>query len=121
METMPSRTFLGRTVSSSEMLEIKEITASCSGLSRTELAKTVCELLGWTRANGGLKSRECHEFLGQLEGEGLITLPPARSTRPFGSTTRIESGVGDEIAGLTGSVPASKGMIPPISVRTLPI
>lgn len=96
MDTMPSRTFLGRTVSSSELQEIQEVTASCSGLSRTELAKTVCELLGWTRSSGGLKSRECHEFLGQLAEDGLIHLPPARRTRPLGSTTRIRAGHPEE-------------------------
>lgn len=94
MDAMPSRTFLGRTVSSSEFREIQEVTANCSGLSRTELAKTVCELLGWMRSSGGIKSRECHEFFGQLAEGGLIVclLPgghtPLVLIRAFGLTSR---------------------------------
>jgi hypothetical protein len=58
-------------------------------LSRTELAATVCELLGWRRKNGGLKTRECLDLLCRLEGRGLISLPPLRPGRPRGRPTRV--------------------------------
>ena len=64
--------FCGHAVSARELALIEGITESCTGLSRTELARTVCELLGWRRANGGLKSRECWTLLEQLEGAGAL-------------------------------------------------
>ena len=90
MTTVTSRIFSGRKFSSAELTEIKEVVDSCSGLSRTELARTVCELLEWTRPNGTLKSCECLGFLKQIDAEGIIRLPGRRQTRPFGSTTRIQ-------------------------------
>ena len=43
-----------------------------------ELARTVCELLRWRRANGRLKARECREFLERLDAEGALALPDKR-------------------------------------------
>ncbi|MFH0729983.1 MAG: hypothetical protein V2B19_27030 [Pseudomonadota bacterium] len=36
---------------------------TCSGISRNELANTVCELLDWQRPKGGLKTRERQDLL----------------------------------------------------------
>jgi hypothetical protein len=104
MTILTNRTFSGRRFSSAELAEIKDVVDSCSGLSRTELAKTICELLEWTRPNGTLKSRECLEFLEQIDSEGIIKLPGRRQTRPFGSTTRIQSARDEESIVLAGSV-----------------
>ena len=38
--------FCGQAVSARELALIEGLTESCTGLSRTELARTVCELLG---------------------------------------------------------------------------
>ena len=57
---------------------IQELVESCGGLSRMELARTVCELLDWKRPTGKLKARECREFLERLEGEGRLELPDKR-------------------------------------------
>jgi hypothetical protein len=58
-------------------------------VSRMELANTICELLGWSRASGGLKGRECREWLERLEAEGMLALPEKRKGRPVGSRTRV--------------------------------
>ena len=55
--------FCGREVSDTDVALMREVVDQCSGLSRMELAATVCELLGWTRASGSVKARECREFL----------------------------------------------------------
>lgn len=81
--------FLGNRVSEGELLLIREVVASCDGLSRRELAHTVCELLGWTRRSGSLKARECTEFLEKLESEGLLALPEKRQGRAVGSRTEV--------------------------------
>ena len=55
-----------------------------AGLGVTEIARTVCELLEWRRANGGLKNHECRQLLERLQAEGAITLPALRKTKPRG-------------------------------------
>lgn len=67
--------FCGTEVSTEELQLIVEIVADCSGLSRTELAHTVCELLDWRRPNGALKAHECRQFLEDLEARALCRLP----------------------------------------------
>lgn len=68
---------------------IREVVGSCGGLSRKELAQTVCELLEWKRPSGGLKALECVAYLERLESAGVLELPPKQRTRPIGSRTRI--------------------------------
>lgn len=79
----------GRIFPASEIALIREVVASCRGLSRKELANTISELAGWTRANGSLKEAECLVLLGRLEAAGLLTLPEKQQTRPVGSVTSI--------------------------------
>lgn len=82
--------FCGRQVDAATLAEIKEVIESCSGLSRTELANTVCELWEWKRPRGGLKSVECRQFLEDLHSRGLIVLPEGRRGRPSGVKTRVQ-------------------------------
>ena len=49
-----------------------------AGLGVTEIARTICELLEWTRPNGGLKNHECRQLLERLAAEGVLTLPALR-------------------------------------------
>lgn len=81
--------FLGHEVSQEELGLIREVVSSCNGLSRMELANTVCELLGWTRLTGLVKGRECREFLEKLEDEGVLVLPEKRAGRPVGRKTEV--------------------------------
>jgi hypothetical protein len=99
--------FCGREFTPEELSLIQEVVLSCAGISRTELAYTVCELLGWKRPNGGLKAPECLELLERLEGRGFLTLPQKRVTRARQRTrsmapSREEHGPTE----LTGSVGA---------------
>ena len=89
IETEPTARFSGRGFTPGELSLIQEVVASCAGLSRKELAHTVCELLGWQRPSGALKARECREFLERLEAAGALALPAKAATRPVGSRTRV--------------------------------
>jgi len=80
--------FCGREFTRQELSLVQEVVETCAGISRTELAHTVCELLGWRRANGGLKARECLELLGGLEGQGFLKLPERQQTGPRKGTRR---------------------------------
>jgi hypothetical protein len=84
---------------------IREVVESCSGVTRMELANTICELLGWSRPSGGLKGRECRELLERLEAAGVLALPEKRKGRPVGSRTRVPiTEEGDPGRALMGSV-----------------
>jgi len=67
--------FCGREITAEEVALIQEVVETCSGISRFELAHTVCELLEWKRPGGKLKARECRDLLERLESQGILTLP----------------------------------------------
>jgi hypothetical protein len=71
--------FCGREFTAQEVSLIQEVVETCAGISRLELAHTVCELLEWKRPGGGLKARECRDLLERLERQGVLTLPDKKS------------------------------------------
>jgi Domain of unknown function (DUF4338) len=73
-----SLTYCGRTFGNGELKLMRQIAREFSGLGVTEIARTVCELLAWTRPNGGLKNHECRQLLERLQTEGFLQLPAVR-------------------------------------------
>jgi hypothetical protein len=71
--------FCGREFTTEEVSLIQEVVKTCAGISRLELAHTVCELLEWKRPGGGLKARECRDFLERLDSQGVLRLPDKKS------------------------------------------
>jgi hypothetical protein len=71
------REYCGRGFTSEDIELIKWTRKKYPKLSRTELAATVCEFLGWTTPAGRAKKAQCIPFLKKLEEEGLIELPPS--------------------------------------------
>ena len=97
--------FAGLECGASELAMIREVVEGCSGVTRMELANTICELLGWSRPGGGLKGRECRELLERLEAAEVLRLPEKRNGRPVGSRTRVPvTERGEPGQALTGSV-----------------
>lgn len=97
--------FKGRTFTPTDLELIREVVSTCGGLSRQELAKTVCELVGWRRPKGGLKTWECKELLSELDESGVIALPPLQVTKPKGTRTSVPcTEQGDEQELLEGKV-----------------
>jgi hypothetical protein len=79
MHTATEQRFCGRQFTAQEVSLIQEVVGACTGISRMELAHTVCELLEWRRPGGGLKARECRDLLERLESRGFVTLPEKKS------------------------------------------
>lgn len=77
-EIPESFTFTGRTFPQTELNIIKQVCSDFQGLGRTEISRTVCELLEWRRPNGSLKNHECRLLLERLEERGWLNLPPVR-------------------------------------------
>ena len=109
-------TFCGNPVSETELKLITSVVSRHGGLSRMELAHTVCELLEWERSTGQLKARECREFLEQLDQQGVLRLPPKRATKTVGSRTLIPiSAAGEPGAVMQGEV----GLFEPIVLEAV--
>ena len=99
--------FSGRIFLPQEIALIRDVVATCGGVSRKELANTISELVGWTRPGGSLKEPECLAVLERLEAAGLLTLPAKQQTRPVGSVTSVpRTARGEPGAPLTGRVDA---------------
>ena len=73
-----SLTFCGRTFGADELELMRQMSREYSALGVTEIARTVCELLPWTRPNGRLKNHECRQLLERLQGDGFLQLPELR-------------------------------------------
>jgi hypothetical protein len=96
---------VGHCVGPAELDLIKTVVDEYAGLSREELAATVCELLGWTRATGRPKARECRDLLERLELGGVVRLPARRIGRPVGAGTAVPiTARGDVQPLVTGTV-----------------
>ncbi len=99
--------FCGREFTAQEVSLIQEVVETCGGISRLELAHTVCELLEWKRPSGRLKARECRDLLERLENQGILTLPgkkPCGSSKPRKLIAPAKEG--KTHSKLTGSVEA---------------
>jgi len=98
-------TFAGRTFSVEELQLIQEITRDYQSLGRTEISRTICELLQWRRPNGRLKNHECRLLLERLQELDAVSLPEVRplgrrGPRAIELTPRSEPG--QEIVGSAG-------------------
>lgn len=99
--------FCGREFTPKEVSLIKEVVETCDGISRTELAYTVCELLDWKRANTRLKARECLDLLERLESHGILRLPGKKECQRRKSPKEITPVTQERPwADLTGSIEA---------------
>jgi len=105
MQTIKQQIFCGRKFTDEEISLIQEIVGTCGGISRRELAYTVCELLEWKRPNDRLKARECTDFLELLESKGALNLPEKKRKKQ-GCSHKIvpESPCKQLFSSLSGSV-----------------
>lgn len=92
-ELAPFLSACGRPVGAEEIRHAQEVIRLCSGLSRKELALTLCEHWGWVGATGKLQVRACSKVLERLDKQGLVKLPakvgPGRvAGRPAGRAAR---------------------------------
>ena len=71
----------GRKITVQELEAARETVRLCAGLSRAELAETICEHWGWVTASGAGKVTACLNVLEELERDGKLQLP-AKHKRP---------------------------------------
>lgn len=68
----------GRRITRQEVAAAQQTVRLCSGLSRLELARTICEHWGWVTASGSYKVTACLKVLEEWEDQGLLRLPGKR-------------------------------------------
>ena len=114
--SIPALRFNGRTFSVEELRLIQEVSASCAALGRTEMARTVCELLHWKRPTGRLKNHESRRLLERMQELGWLQLPPVRPLGRKGPRLLPASAQSDPEAPVTGAV----GELTPLSLEVVP-
>lgn len=75
---METRLLCGREFTKDELWEVKETVEMFPGLSRTEIAKTICEHLNWVTPRGTYKVSSASQLLEKMEDSGYFTLPKKR-------------------------------------------
>jgi hypothetical protein len=70
----------GREITVQQLEAARETVRRFSGLSRAELAETICEHWGWVTASGAGKVTACLGMLEELDREGEIQLPARRKS-----------------------------------------
>lgn len=75
--------YRGKTYSSKEISEIREVIATHQERSRWFISREICRRWNWTQPNGVLKDMICRGLLLRLESQKLIELPPAKIPSPY--------------------------------------
>ena len=75
--------YRGKTYSSTEISEIREVIAAHRDTSRWFISREICRRWNWTQVNGALKDMICRGLLLRLEAQNLIELPPAKIPSPY--------------------------------------
>lgn len=98
-----SLTFCGRSFGAGELELMRQTALEFSALGVTEIARTICELLEWTRPSGGLKNHECRQLLERLQAEGFLKLPNIRKLGGKGPRRTDVSASCVTLASVTGA------------------
>lgn len=81
-----------RRITPQELEAARQTVRLCSGLSRLELARTICEHWGWVTASGSYKVTACLNVLEEWERQGRLQLPGKRRMTRW-STDRASGAV----------------------------
>lgn len=81
VDTLPKTTFSGRRFTRKQLARVQETVARFKHLTRTELARTLCEHLDWKTPNGKDKVESCMTLLEALEAHGVVSLPAKQVRR----------------------------------------
>jgi len=117
-ETSTILSVCGRMVGADEIRHVQEVVDLCPGLSRRELALTLCEHWGWFGITGKALSSACEKLLDRLEREGLAELPTKQVQRRPAKASG-ESMVDLEQTSAGAAVSTDLGAVQPIRLEVV--
>ena len=85
IKKLKSTTFNGRRFTRRQLSDIQQTVAFFPNLSRTELARTICEHLKWRTPSGSSSYQACLQVLRQLEELDIVRLPPLQENQRRGA------------------------------------
>ncbi len=106
----------GREVGGAEIAHAREVVRLCFGLSRKQLARTLCEHWGWVGATGQLQERACTKLLEKLDRMGMLELPPKRRRNARRPPPFVKPALGERTAPQS-SVECELGAVRPIQLE----
>jgi len=74
--------YCGRDFSEEELTQIRQLIAEDPGRNRSQLSRLTCQVLGWRKADGGLKEMSARVAMLRMQEDGHITLPLPLCKRP---------------------------------------
>lgn len=75
LKPVTTSTFGGRKFRKQQIIDIQKTVKTFSGLSRSELAHTICEHVNWITPRGTNRIETCLNALEEMEAAGIIRLP----------------------------------------------
>jgi hypothetical protein len=112
----PVHRYCGREFAPEELQAIRDLISADAGRNRAELSRLVCDLVGWTRPDGGRKDMSCRVAMLRMHRDGLIELPPPRTTNANGRRRpRQRTLLGEPGASIT----ASAGQLGELTLATV--
>jgi hypothetical protein len=63
--------YCGRSFSTTEINQIRQLIADHPAHNRAELSRHVCRMIGWYKADGGLKEMSCRVAMLRMDADGL--------------------------------------------------
>jgi hypothetical protein len=98
----------GQQFSDKVLQQIQNLINRDDSMTRAELARQVCDLVGWYRANGQRKDMSCRVALLKLHRQGLLSLPPA--TKVISRNKAIDHSLSLPELAITKSVEQIEGL-----------
>jgi hypothetical protein len=80
--------YCGRDFIDADLQLIRQLIAEEPRRNRAQLSREVCERLGWSKPDGGLKEMSCRVAMLRMHRDGLITLPEPRNANGNGQPYR---------------------------------
>jgi len=80
--------YCGRDFTDADLERIRQLISEEPRKNRAQLSRAVCQQLGWSKPDGGLKEMSCRVAMLRMHRDGLITLPEPRNGNGNGQPYR---------------------------------
>jgi hypothetical protein len=98
-----------RRIGQQDLLLIRELINAEGHRGRSYVSHRLCEIWDWRQDNGRFRQIACRDLLRQLEGKGLVKLPPMlQAARRAGYVNRVPALNLLDLSRLVGSLPSMR-------------